>query len=166
MILIALGSNLPSDAGPPERTLRAALRMLDESGARVRRVSPFYRTPAWPDPRDPAFVNAVATIETLLAPDELLRALEQVETRFGRKRSIANAPRTLDLDILDVEGRVEQGPPTLPHPRMTRRAFVLVPLADVAPDWKHPVTGKSVSELLKALPEEERARVKLTHSLK
>jgi len=160
MIALALGANLPSWAGPPPATLRAALTALEQRGVRVACLSPFYRTPAWPDPREPEFVNAVATIETKLSPAELLQTLQQTETRFGRERSARNAPRTLDLDILDYDGRVEQGPPILPHPRMTARAFVLVPLADVAPDWRHPATGETISQLLAALSEEERAAVK------
>jgi len=162
MIAIALGANLPSRAGPPRATLRAALQALAQNGVRVARLSPLYRTPAWPDPREPEFVNAAAVIETKLSPADLLATLQQTETHFGRERSAANAPRTLDLDILDYEGRVEQGPPVLPHPRMTARAFVLVPLADVAPNWRHPVTGESVASLLAALPEAERAAVKRT----
>jgi 2-amino-4-hydroxy-6-hydroxymethyldihydropteridine diphosphokinase len=156
MILIALGGNLPSRAGPPADTLKRALGELERQGVEIREVSAFYETPAWPDPADPAFVNAVAAVKTSLQPVELLMLLHGVETEFGRLRSASNAPRTLDLDLLDYDGRVVAEPQlTLPHPRMATRSFVLVPLRDVAPRWRHPVTGQGLAELLAALPDRE-----------
>jgi 2-amino-4-hydroxy-6-hydroxymethyldihydropteridine diphosphokinase len=148
MILIGLGSNLSSVIGSPAQTLRAALEDLQKRHIKVEGTSRFYRTPAWPDPNDPPFVNAVARVSTDLAPAALLNQLHEVEAAFGRRRGIANAPRTLDLDLLDYDGRVETGPPVLPHPRLSERAFVLVPLSDVAPSWVHPVAGQSVTSLL------------------
>jgi 2-amino-4-hydroxy-6-hydroxymethyldihydropteridine diphosphokinase len=159
MILIALGANLPSPAGPPAVTLDAALHKLAGRGITIMRRSGFYRSTAWPDPTDPAFVNAVAAIATDLTPAALLAALHEVEAEFGRKRGIPNAPRTLDLDLLDYDGRVEEGPPWLPHPRMQARAFVLVPLAEMAPFWRHPVSGQRVGELIAGLPSESVAGV-------
>lgn len=151
MIAIALGANLPSRAGTPRQTLLSALDALTAFGVRIAAVSPFYASKAWPDPNDPAFVNAVALVETELSPLELMTRLHEVETSFGRKRSTKNAPRTLDLDLIDYDGRIEEGPPLLPHPRMRSRAFVLAPLADVAPGWRHPILGDSVQHLLAAL---------------
>ncbi|MBS0272914.1 MAG: 2-amino-4-hydroxy-6-hydroxymethyldihydropteridine diphosphokinase [Proteobacteria bacterium] len=159
MILIALGSNLSSHAGDPAATLRAALTYLSRNGVTIAGVSRFYRTPAWPDPRDPEFVNAVASVETELSPAALIARLHETETSFGRVRSERNAPRTLDLDILDYDGRVEDGPPVLPHPRIESRAFVLVPMQDVAPAWRHPVSGRSIPQLLSAIPEADRKAV-------
>ncbi len=153
MILIALGANLPSHAGPPASTLRHALGRLDGKGVKIRSVSSFYETPAWPDPADPAFVNAVAAVQTTFQPVELLAVLHGVETAMGRLRSAPNAPRTLDLDLLDFEGRIIAGPLILPHPRLAERSFVLVPLAEIAPDWRHPVSGKRAGELLAGLPD-------------
>jgi 2-amino-4-hydroxy-6-hydroxymethyldihydropteridine diphosphokinase len=89
-----------------------------------------------------------------------MELLHKVEIAYGRARNSRNAPRTLDLDILDYEGRVEQGPPILPHPRIAGRAFVLVPLRDVAPDWREPVSDKSVADLIAALPAESRAAIR------
>jgi len=156
MILIALGANLPHLAGQPADTLKRALGELERQGVEIREVSAFYETPAWPDPTDPAFVNAVAAVKTSLQPVELLMLLHGVETDFGRLRSAANAARTLDLDLLDYDGRVMTEPQlTLPHPRMTTRSFVLVPLRDVAPGWRHPVTGQGLAELLAALPDRD-----------
>ncbi len=160
MILIALGGNLESQAGPPAATLTAALAALGKSGATIAKLSAYYVTPAWPDPADPPYANAVAQLETALTPLALLALLHQTETAFGRVRSTRNAPRTLDLDILDYDGLIQAGPPQLPHPRLTARAFVLVPLADVAPDWRHPETGRSIAALLAALPATDREAVK------
>ena len=159
MILIALGANLTSPAGAPEETLEAALSELGARGIKVEKRSGFYRSAAWPDRRDPAFVNAVAALRTALAPAPLLDVLHQVERQFGRARGPLNAPRTLDLDLIDYDGRIEQGPPQLPHPRLGTRAFVLVPLREVAPDWRHPVSGRNVSELIAALPDTEIAHL-------
>jgi 2-amino-4-hydroxy-6-hydroxymethyldihydropteridine diphosphokinase len=156
MIVLALGSNIPSAAGPPVATLRAALLALGGAGITPVAVSRFFVTPAWPDPRDPAFVNAVACVETALAPAALLAELHRIEEQFGRTRAARNAPRTLDLDIVDYHGRVEAGPPQLPHPRMAERGFVLIPLADVAPTWRHPVLRQNLDALLAALPSSER----------
>jgi 2-amino-4-hydroxy-6-hydroxymethyldihydropteridine diphosphokinase len=155
MIVIALGANLMSALGPPEVTLAASLERLGELGVRQTETSRFYRTRAWPNPDDPPFVNAVALVSTMLSPAQLLKVLHSVETEFGRDRSsesaVRNAPRTLDLDLIDYKGLVQPGPPVLPHPRMRDRSFVLVPLRDVAPDWRHPESGETVDQLIEAL---------------
>jgi 2-amino-4-hydroxy-6-hydroxymethyldihydropteridine diphosphokinase len=160
MILIALGANLPGNGLKPIETLQRALARLGQLGIDVVGVSKFHETPAWPDISDPAFVNAVAALATRLQPVELLALLHGVETEFGRMRSAPNAPRTLDIDLIDHDGLVMSGPLVLPHPRAASRAFVLVPLAEVAPDWRHPVTGQGIGELLAALPAADIAAVK------
>jgi 2-amino-4-hydroxy-6-hydroxymethyldihydropteridine diphosphokinase len=150
-IFIALGANISSLSGPPEATLKAALTALEERGLRVLAVSRFHQTQAWPNPADPVFTNAVARIETELQPFALLGLLHEVETAFGRKRSLANGPRSLDLDLIDYRGVVMRGALELPHPRMADRRFVLEPLAEIAPGWRHPVSGRTVEALLGAL---------------
>lgn len=156
MILLGLGANLPSRAGAPAQTLRAALCELARRGIVPVATSTFVISPAWPDPRDPSFVNAVAHVTTDCNPGEALGVLHAVEAEFGRVRGARNAPRTLDLDLLDYDGLVSEEPPVLPHPRMTDRAFVLVPLAEIAPGWRHPRTGLPVRALLDALSPEAR----------
>ncbi len=154
MIYIALGANLPSSAGAPEQTLRRALSLLPGRGVVVEAVSPFYRSPAWPNPADPPFLNAIARVRAKFAPGDLMRVLLQIEAEFGRRRAVKNAPRTLDLDIVDYGGLVTDAPHLmLPHPQMHERAFVLRPLSDLAPGWRHPITGQAVSELLKIVGE-------------
>lgn len=157
MILIALGANLPSPAGPPLASLRAALRRLPDHGIAVVACSPFYQSAAVPASDQPVFVNAVARVEATLSPQGCLSALLAVEREFGRERRARWAARTLDLDLIDYKGQVlDRRGLTLPHPEAKRRAFVLVPLADVAPDWRDPVSGVGISALIEALPAETR----------
>lgn len=158
-IFIGLGANLPGPAGPPRATLEAALARLEGAGVRIVRRSRWYRSPAWPDPREPEFVNAVAAVETDLGAAELMRRLHKIEAELGRSRSTPNAPRAIDLDLLDYRGAVEAGPegPILPHPRLHLRAFVLLPLAEIAPDWRHPVSRRALAELIAALSAAARA---------
>jgi 2-amino-4-hydroxy-6-hydroxymethyldihydropteridine diphosphokinase len=154
MILIGLGANLPDERyGPPRATLEAALAALSREGVRVVGISRWYESVPVPASDQPNYVNAVARIETALGPEPLLELLHAIEAAFGRERSVANAARTIDLDLLDWNGEVRSGRPVLPHPRMSVRAFVLRPLADVAPGWRHPVSGDRVEDLLARAPD-------------
>ncbi|MEQ8405338.1 MAG: 2-amino-4-hydroxy-6-hydroxymethyldihydropteridine diphosphokinase [Oceanicaulis sp.] len=158
-IYIALGANQAYRGAPPLENLNSALCALGANGVRVAACSRPWRTPAWPDPSDPPFVNGVAEVRTGLAPDALLALLHEIETRFGRVRGRRNAPRSIDLDLIDYRGRIEPGDPgpVLPHPRAAGRAFVLLPLKDVAPRWRDPVSGASVEQLISALPHADRS---------
>jgi 2-amino-4-hydroxy-6-hydroxymethyldihydropteridine diphosphokinase len=153
VILIGLGANLPSRLGPPRATLSAALAHLGERGVRLIALSRFYASPAWPPSDQPGYVNAVAAVEAPLEPVPLLALLNETEAHFGRLRSIPNAARTLDLDLLDYRGmRLAEPYLTLPHPRLADRAFVLLPIRDVEPGWRHPITGASIDGLIATLP--------------
>jgi 2-amino-4-hydroxy-6-hydroxymethyldihydropteridine diphosphokinase len=154
MILIALGANLPSAAGAPVATLTAALAALESHGVRVRKTSRWYRSAPVPASAQPDYLNAVASVETSLDPKALLLLLHRIEARFGRVRGATNEARTLDLDLLAYDDRVDDGAdgPILPHPRLHERAFVLRPLAEIAPRWRHPVLGRTALALAKNLP--------------
>ena len=144
---IALGSNLQD----PATQVRRALEQLPQlPGTRVTRQSSLYRTAPVGYDNQPDFINAAAEITTTLAPLALLRALLQLEASFGRERPFPNAPRVLDLDLLLYDEQVMRTPElTLPHPRLHERGFVLVPLAEIAPDLEIPGKGR-VADLLQA----------------
>jgi 2-amino-4-hydroxy-6-hydroxymethyldihydropteridine diphosphokinase len=152
---IALGSNLAGRFADPAAAVEAAMRTLERSDIKVIARSRLYRSIAWPDPADPEFINAVAAIQTDLPPADLLDRLHATEAEFGRVRRFPNAPRPLDLDIIDYDGLTSApgAAPILPHPRMADRAFVLLPLAEIAPDWRHPMTGAGIADLVRALPD-------------
>jgi len=152
--LVAIGANLPrADGTPPLGTCNwAVARLAAIPGMRVRAVSSWWESaPIPPDPASPPFVNGVALLEGETTPEALLAALHAIEGVAGRVRPYPNAPRVLDLDLIDLGGRVQSGPPILPHPRAHERAFVLRPLAEVAPGWVHPATGQGIGALLAAL---------------
>jgi 2-amino-4-hydroxy-6-hydroxymethyldihydropteridine diphosphokinase len=136
-----LGSNLGSRAGGPEATLEAALHALQCAGIRILRRSRWHRTRAVPPSAQPPFVNGVVLVETVLRPSALLAVLHRIERGFGRMRRRRNEARILDLDLIDYRGWISaggDGGPVLPHPRVLDRPFVLEPLAEILPAWRHP----------------------------
>ena len=176
--LIALGANLPSEVGSPAQTLVAALARLGGQGLSLRAVSRFYRSPAFPAGSGPDYVNAAAVVAGEMAPEAALEALHRVEESLGRVRSRRWEARKIDLDLiaagaavlpdretfdawraLPLEAQMREAPGrlVLPHPRLAERAFVLIPLAEIAPGWRHPVTGETVAAMAKRLPEAEKA---------
>ncbi|WP_424977799.1 2-amino-4-hydroxy-6-hydroxymethyldihydropteridine diphosphokinase [Leisingera sp. S232] len=178
--LIALGGNLPADADAPQITLAKAIGALQSGDIALRSVSRFFQTPCFPAGAGPDYVNAAVSVETALSASDLLARLHDIEAQFARVRAQRWGMRTLDLDLVDFGGAVLpdaagyarwQGLPLeqqmqeapgqliLPHPRIQDRAFVLVPLADIAPRWCHPVLQKSVTEMLAQLPEQDIAAV-------
>ncbi len=147
---VALGANIPSPAGPPDATLAAALQRIASLGAITARSS-LYSTAPVGFTDQPRFLNAVITLETGLPPRQLLHALLSIELLFGRDRSVSipNGPRTLDLDILLYDDLVlTDSALEIPHPRLAERAFVLVPLAEIAPDLPIPPSGLTAARLL------------------
>lgn len=160
MILIGIGGNLPSRFGTPLETCTAALVALAARGVHPVRRSRFWRTAPVPPSDQPWFINAVAMVETSLPPQTLLALLNGIEQDFGRARGEPNAARGIDLDLLDYHGwQVYTDQLALPHPRLQDRAFVVLPLAEIAPDWRHPLTRARLPDLIRALPEEQRAEV-------
>ena len=161
-IYIGLGANLPSAAGDPVATLEKAIADLAAAGVSVRRRAPWYESAPVPRADDqPWYVNGVIEVATDLDPAALLGLLQGLEAQSGRIRSVANAPRPLDLDIIAYRDLVQAGPnpPLLPHPRMTLRAFVLLPLQAIAPDWRHPVSVRTVAKLIAELPAGQEIRL-------
>jgi len=150
---IALGANIPSFAGSPRETLEAAILCLAELGTIVSR-SRLYETAPVGYTDQPTFLNAAIAIETILEPETLLDRLLAIERSFGRDRShgIPNGPRTLDLDILLYGNRILNTQKLqVPHPRIAQRAFVLIPLSEIAPGRIHPQLNRSMTQLLQDL---------------
>jgi 2-amino-4-hydroxy-6-hydroxymethyldihydropteridine diphosphokinase len=159
VILVALGANLPSlPHGRPSATLAASLDLLSEYGVSLIRRSRWYETAPVPMSDQPWYVNGVAEVASDLAPGPLLSALHAIEARLGRARGAINAARIIDLDLLDYDARIVAGWPVLPHPRLHKRAFVLRPLREIAPQWRHPVTGASIDAMLARLGPEQLTR--------
>lgn len=147
-VIVALGCNDKGAWTSCREALEAALARFRSEGIDVVARSGWWSSLAWPDPSDPPFLNGVVIVRTDHEPHALMAALGRIEDAFGRRRSVRNAPRTLDLDMIaygrssgDLEGLI------LPHPRAAERRFVMGPLAEIAPDWRHPTGGRTAREL-------------------
>ena len=147
-VVIALGSNLEGRHGSSEALLEAALARFADVGLTVLHQSSWWRSAAWPDPLQPEYRNGVAIVETDHAPEAVLAGLLAIEAGLDRQRGVRNAPRTLDLDLI-AHGRELRHDPglILPHPRAHQRRFVMGPLAQIAPTWRHPVSGETAASL-------------------
>ncbi|OYX45070.1 MAG: 2-amino-4-hydroxy-6-hydroxymethyldihydropteridine diphosphokinase [Rhodobacterales bacterium 32-67-9] len=180
LAVVALGGNQPSPEGNSAATLIAALCTISQEIGTIVSISRFFRTPAFPPGAGPDFVNAVALIATGPDPAAVLSGLHSIEARFGRERTVRWGARTLDLDLVAFGDAVLPDAATeahwrtlpaarqrvetpdrliLPHPRLHERAFVLIPFAEIAPGWRHPVTGLSVAEMVEALSEADKAAI-------
>ncbi len=178
--LIAMGANLPSATGTALHTLEKSLELFLLESLQIRRISKWFSTPAFPAGTGPDFVNGAVLVATDLTPSKVLAALHRIEEKMGRTRENRWEPRLCDLDLiayddailpdletfqhwktLNLSSQKTQTPDqlVLPPPRIQDRSFVLVPLNDIAPDWVHPVTGITVSEMLTAIPAEDLAEI-------
>ena len=181
LILVAMGSNQDSPLVAVRETIPFALTILSEMGAVIRKVSPLYATPCFPAGAGPDYVNGAALLEVVGSPKQALALLHTVEAQLGRERLQRWGQRTLDLDLLAVgqtvlpdretaltwinlplEEQVRTTPDRLilPHPRLQDRAFVLGPLKDIASNWVHPLTGRTVQQMYDALPQEDKNSLK------
>jgi 2-amino-4-hydroxy-6-hydroxymethyldihydropteridine diphosphokinase len=153
MILVALGSNRSGPWGNPHETVTRALSMLNRGGLKLKRASRLLKSSPFGITEQPDFVNAVAEIETSLPPGALMQKLHHIERMAGRRRNLRWGPRSLDLDLIDYHGMIRTGPhrPTLPHPGIAERIFVLAPISEIAPRWRHPQTRLTAAAMLRRL---------------
>ena len=180
--LIAIGGNLPKGKSTTESVVASAIRAVGDHIGQVTATSRLYRTPAFPPGSGPDFVNCAIAVSSDLCPEEVMTRLHDIEAEHGRTRTVRWGPRTLDLDLVAADQTVAPDAATwrrwhdlptdrqrqdwpdqliLPHPRMQDRAFVLVPLMDIAPDWVHPVLKKSIRRMHAELTEDDRDAVRL-----
>ncbi len=157
MIIIAIGSNLPHPVqGQPTQVCRSAVSTIAKCDCIILKQSRWYRSAAVPASSQPDFVNGVIGISSSLCPSDLMQKLHKIEAKYGRERAMPNAARVLDLDLVAYDNVVREEPewPSLPHPRISQRAFVLYPLRDIMPVWRHPATGVELNDLISALPKD------------
>ena len=161
MIFLGLGSNLPSKYGDRFTNINLAISSLEGYGIKVIKKSSFYETPSYPNKENPKFINAVILVETILPPVDLMSVLIFIEEKLERKRGKKNDPRTCDIDIIDYNSQIlnlryNNLELTVPHKELTSRNFILFPLQEISPTWKHPKTKEIVSALLQKLSEEDK----------
>ena len=160
-LYIGIGANLtPPGYKNPREGCEAALASLNSEGICLKQISNWYETAPVPVSDQPWYLNAVALATTSMDSSMALAALHRIESRFGRVRKERNGARVLDMDLLDFDGECKQNPSmTIPHPRMHKRAFVLLPLRELCPSWSHPITGISIDKLVRRLPPGQKIRL-------
>ena len=164
MIFLALGSNLSSSFGDRFVNINLTITYLESYGIQIIRKSDFYETHSYPDKEDPKFINVVISVKTHLPPVDLMSVLLFIEKKLERKRNKKNEPRTCDIDIIDYNNQVldfkyKNLNLTVPHKKLIFRNFVLLPLQEIAPEWKHPITKKNITTLIDKLPEEDKKSI-------
>jgi len=161
MIFVGIGSNLNSSFGDRFKNINFALSFLESYQINIIKKSNFYETPSYPNNKDPKFINIVASISTTLPPVDLVSVLLFIEEKLERKRNFKNEPRTCDIDLLDYNGQVidfnyNNLDFTVPHKELSQRNFVLIPLREISPNWKHPKTNESIDLLIDKLSNKDK----------
>ena len=161
MIFLGLGSNLSSKYGDRFTNINLAISFLEEYRVKVIKKSSFYETFSYPNKENPKFINIVILVETVLPPIDLMSVLIFIEKKLGRKRDKKNDPRTCDIDIIDYNSQIlnlklNNSELTLPHNELTKINFILFPLQEISPNWKHPKTKEFISDLLQKLSEDDK----------
>ena len=164
MIFLGIGSNLSSSFGDRYKNINLALNLLISGGIELVRKSSFYETFSYPNKKNPKFINIVISINTNLSLEELMRVLLFVEDKIERKRTKKNDPRTCDIDIIDYNSRVSNFRTNnfniiVPHKDLLYRNFVLYPLAEISPYWKHPTTHELINDIIQKLPEDDKKSI-------
>ncbi len=159
MIAIGLGANLNSIFGTPDQALRKCPDLFRKHDITIIDFSSIWKSAPVPISDQPWYHNAVCLIDTQQSPSELWETISKIEEDAGRVRSIKNEPRVLDLDILFYHDKIIESDLSIPHPRLHERAFVLYPLKEVAPNWTHPVTQKSLDDMIEQLPQQQIERL-------
>ena len=164
MIFLGIGSNLISKFGDRFDNINLAISFLNEYGIQVIKRSSFYETPSYPNKNNPKFINIVINVKTKLPPIDLMSLLIFIEEKLERKRIKKNDPRTCDIDIIDYNNQVlsfryNNLELEIPHKELTFRNFVLLPLMEIFPEWKHPKTKENISEIIKKLSDEDKKSI-------
>ena len=148
MVYIGIGSNL----GDRINNIENAKYLLKLNGIDILKSSSYYETLSWPDPNKPKFINIVIQSNTKISPKNLLKISHSIEKKLGRSKGPKNSPRTCDIDIISYGNKILTKKLTIPHKRMSKRNFVLIPLFEIDPNWIHPKTKKSIKKLIFSLP--------------
>ena len=169
MIYLGIGSNLTSIYGNRFKNIKLAISLLKEKKIKVIKKSSFYETQSYPDKTNPKFINVVIAVKSLLTPNKLMKNLILVEKKLGRIRIKKNDPRTCDIDIIDFNNEIitiksKKSKLQIPHRSMNNRNFVLYPLKEICPNWKHPITKASIDILIKKLKKTNNEITKLSQS--
>ena len=164
MIFLALGSNLKSRFGDRFKNINLAISYLQEHDIEIIKKSSFYETPSYPDMTNPRFINVVISIKTELSPDQLISILILIENRLGRKRIVKNDPRTCDIDIIDYKNMIlnfkyKNSNYIIPHEKINSRNFVLFPLREISPLWRHPKTKEKIDILIDKLSKDDKISI-------
>jgi len=164
MILLSLGSNLPSKFGDSKNTILKCYEFFNNNDIKILKKSSFYETFAIPKKSDQKLVNSVISVETRFSPEELIKYILKVEEKFDRKREQINAPRTCDIDIVDFNSEIinifnKNISLEIPHPRLEQRSFVLYPIREIDKNWKSPLSGKKIDQLIENLDAETKKNI-------